>query len=143
MNYLTVNEILLSVKGLALSEVLTEEQIQLMIDDETAMVNGQLSHRYVMPIDSEDEKVKNAFNIVKGIVRYRVLCRLELFLKISGNQSKDSQAIIDKMKVGSLYKEAIEKILDGRITLDGVDIVDNVVAYDFKETRYSEEFLNW
>ena len=104
--YLTVEEVLLSVKGLELSKALTEEQVQLMIDDETAIVHGQLSHRYVLPIE-EKEETKNAMALLKGIVRYRVLCRLELFLKIAGTQSKTSQAIIDKMKVAHLYKDCL------------------------------------
>ena len=140
--YLEVSEVLLSVKGLKLSDALTEEQIQIMIDDETAMVHGQLSHRYKLPIEDKDETA-NAMAILKGIIRYRVLCRLELFLKITGKESKNSQAIIDKMKVGNLYSEGIKKILDGEISLDGVDIVDNLISYEFKESQYSEKYHNW
>ena len=140
--YLTVADVLLSVKGLELSDVLTEAQIQLMIDDETAIVNGQLSHRYKLPIE-EKEETDNARAILKGIVRYAVLCRLELFLNLSGKQSKTSQAIIDKMKAGDMYKDRIKKILSGEIHLDGVDIVEQVVSYDFRETTYSEEYPNW
>ena len=138
--YLTTDEIIKSIKGLVLatnsaSTGITSENIQIMIDDETAMVNGILSHRYVLPIDKDDPASKNAFNIVKSIVRYRVLCRLEMFLNLKGD-SQSSQAIVDSLKMSSMFKEASRKILKGELVLDGVEIVDNVVAGNFPDSRF-------
>ena len=145
--YLTVDEIVDSVKGFSLaregsSSGVFSKHIQIMIDDETAMVNGLLSHRCVLPISSDDAKLQNAFNIVKSIVRYRVLCRFELFLNLQGDDSS-SQAIVDTMKVSSMYKEASRKLLKGELILDNVPLVDNIVASNFPESRFSNDRPNW
>lgn len=145
--YLTVDEIVDSVKGFSLAKDgsksgVFSKHIQIMIDDETAMVNGLLSHRYVVPIDKDNEDTKNAFNIVKSIVRYRVLCRLELFLNLQGEENS-SQAIVDAMKISSMYKEASRKLLKGELLLDNVPLVDNIIASNFPESRFSNDRPNW
>ena len=140
--YLTVEEILKSVKSLGISKNLSEENIQIMIDDETAIINGHLSHRYVLPIEKDNPKTENAFNIVKAAVRYRVMVRLEMFLNLKGDV-KTSQAILPVMKTSTISRDTLKKIVEGKINLDGVPIVHNYISSNFRPSRFSDDRPNW
>ena len=57
--------------------------------------------------------------------------------------SDNSQAIIDSMKIASMYKEASRKLLNGELTLDDVPLIDNIVASNFPDSRFPENREFW
>ena len=132
--YLQASDIYLSVKALPEDEDLTNT-INEFIKDEEAMVNGTIANRYKLPIKKETE-TKDALGIMKAIVRYKVLARLEMFLKLQARNPKQGQAVADKMSYLEMYKDGLEKIMDGKLSLNNVPLIENYVASSFPAAKF-------
>ena len=139
--YLTKEELLRSVKNLSGTSI-TDESFTDIITDESCIVNGILGQRYKLPIPTTNEA---AYGIVKAIVRYRCLVRIELFLKVKSSTKKGSQEVIDAASFSKEIKQLNMDLKEGTLQLPGVERVDNLVAYNFPEGEYRDfgEGPNW
>ena len=105
MKYITVDDVLKSVKTTAQTTELTEA-VENFIEEEEAILDGLLAYKYKLPIPSTDATV-DARRILRGVVAYKVLTRVEMFLNIQG---EEGQAIVDKATYWGMYKNTINMI---------------------------------
>lgn len=139
MDYVTVDDVYKSVKTLTKTDDQTAT-ITSFIQEEEAILNGILSYKYVLPIAGGDE-TKEARTILRGIVIYKVLARLEIFLNLRGDQ--DGQAIVDKITYWSMYKNTTAKLEKNKIKLKNVPVIDNFVASNFPKSRFDRNVDQW
>lgn len=139
MDYLTVDDVYKSVKDLSPSTKLNET-IEGFIKEEEALLNGMLSFKYKLPIAVNDA-TENARNLLRGIILYKILARLEIFLDLQGD--KEGQAIVDKITYWSMYKNATAKLAKNQIKLDGVEVIDRFVSSNFPKSRFNRNIEQW
>lgn len=132
--YLTVDEVLTSVKSLTQSGI-NQAAVTTMIQDESCLVDGVLAQRYKLPIE---ETNISALNIVKAVVRYRVLVRIELYLRIKSTSKKGEQEVLDASKYHMKADKELERLQQGHLQLPNVARVDDLVAFSFSERVYRE-----
>ena len=140
--YLTVDEVVESVKGFEPSDK-SKKAIEGFIQDESSIVDSILSQRYQLPIKEDD--YSEAYRTIKAIVRYAVLVRLELFLKIKTTDKKGSQGILDSAKFQKKYEMMITMIEKGTLQLKGVPRAEGLVSFSFPKRQYCDqsEGHNW
>ena len=138
MRYLTATEVFSSVKTLTATEELTAT-ITSFIKQEEAIVDGVLGFKYKLPIEESDE-TEDARAILKGIVLYKILARLEIFLNLQGD---DGQALVDKVTYWSMYKNSINMIAKNKIKLKGVPLIDKFIASKFPAARFNRQYDQW
>ena len=137
--YLSAAEVLASVKSLS-SSGLSAEVLNPFIADETCIVEGILRQRYRLPIEADNSA---AIGIIKAIVRYRVLVRLELYLKIQSTGKKGSQEVLDASKYYKMAEAELKKIMEGSLQLPNVERVSDLVSYDFPEKNFPDGRAYW
>lgn len=137
--YLTVDEVLTSVKSLTQSGI-NQAAVTTMIQDESCLVDGVLAQRYKLPIDESNVA---AINIIKAVVRYRVLVRIELYLRIKSTSKKGEQEVLDASKYHMKADKELERLQQGHLQLPNVARVDDLVAFSFSERVYREGVDQW
>ena len=139
MEYLTVEDVYKSVKELDENAKLTET-ITGFIQEEEAILNGMLSFKYRLPIP-KTEATSNARTLLRGIILYKILARLEIFLKLDGGD--ESQAITDKITYWKMYRNSTAMISKNQIKLDGVQVIDNFVSSNFPKSKFDRDIDQW
>lgn len=139
MDYLTAADVYKEVKTLTETAEQTAT-IEAYIEEEEAILNGILSFKYQLPIEKTEE-TREARTLLRGIVAYKVLVRLEMFLNLRGD--KESQAIVDKVTYWSMYRFSTNKISKNQIKLKNVPIIENFVASNFPKSRFNRNTDQW
>lgn len=139
--YLTADDVYNAVKALTPDNDQTAT-ITSYIKEESSILNGILSPIYQLPIPNTPE-TDDARSILKGIVMYKVLARLEMFLNLSGNTDESGQAIVDKVTYWSMHKQSTKKISMGEIRLPNVPLVERFVTSNFPKARFDRNIENW
>lgn len=138
MEYLTAEDVYGSVKQLDKDDAQTAT-ITSFIKQEEAIVNGLLAYKYQLPIEKTDETIE-ARELIKGIVLYKVLARLEIFLNLQG---EEGQAIVDKKAYWEMHKFSIMQLEKNTIKLKGVPVIQNFVVSNFPKARFNRDVDNW
>ena len=138
MRYLTTEQVYNSVKTLPVGDTLTAT-IQSYITQEEAIIDGVLAFKYKLPIE-ETPETADAREILKGIVLYKVLARLEIYLNLKG---PEGQALVDKITYWGMYKNSLNMLSKNKIKLNGVDIIENFAVAKFPKAKFNREYDQW
>ena len=144
--WLTAQQIVDSVRSLQLSDNLTRAVVDEMIVDEQAVIAGQLTQRYTLPQDlGTNPRYTAALSILKRALRFAVLVRIELFLKVTGVDNDKTQEAADKESYKKMYNEMMKRLREGVILLPDIDLKPSIVAGRFPERQFHDrvERPNW